>query len=59
MFKSMLRILILVILIAIPLALAEVRSVWQRSGTALNMSLAGTARLHVVFGALLALGVLL
>jgi len=46
-------------MLAAPLALAEVRSVWQRSGTALNMSLAGTARLHMVFGALLSLGVLL
>jgi 1,4-dihydroxy-2-naphthoate octaprenyltransferase len=43
-------------LFALPLGLTEVRGVHAREGAALNMSLAGTARLHFVFGALLALG---
>ena len=44
-------------LLAVPLAVAEVRGVLSRSGAALNESLAGTARLHAVFGALLTVGV--
>jgi len=48
---------VLLPMLTAPLAVAEVRGVWQRSGSALNMSLAGTARLHMLFGALLALGV--
>jgi 1,4-dihydroxy-2-naphthoate octaprenyltransferase len=50
--------LVLVALAALPLALGEVRALWSRSGSALNVSLAGTARLHLVFGILLALGIL-
>lgn len=41
---------------AIPLAIFEARAVAARTGTALNASLAGTARLEVVFGLLFALG---
>lgn len=50
---------IFVCLAALPLAAREARALWQRSGAALNASLAGTARLHLVFGLLLALGLLL
>jgi len=39
---------------AAPLAWAEVRAVGRRDGAERNASLAGTARLHLVFGALLA-----
>jgi 1,4-dihydroxy-2-naphthoate octaprenyltransferase len=50
---------LLVCLVALPLALHEARALWRRSGAALNASLAGTARLHLVFGLLLALGLVL
>lgn len=50
--------LVLLALAALPLALAEVRALWRRTGRELNLSLAGTARLHLVFGTLLALGLL-
>ena len=50
--------LVVLALAALPLALGEVRALWRRSGRDLNRSLAGTARLHLVFGALLALGIL-
>lgn len=43
-------------LIALPLALREIVLLWRRAGGELNASLAGTARLHLVFGVLLALG---
>jgi len=46
----------LVPLLAAPLALHEARALLAREGAALNLSLAGTARLHLVFGALLAAG---
>lgn len=49
----------LLALLALPLAVSEVRGVLEREGAALNVSLAGTARLHAVFGALLALGLVL
>ena len=39
-----------------PLAIAEARAVWRRNGSELNQSLAGTARLHLVFGAAYVLG---
>jgi 1,4-dihydroxy-2-naphthoate octaprenyltransferase len=42
---------------ALPLAAHEVRALSRRSGSALNASLAGTARLHLVFGVLLAVGI--
>ncbi len=47
---------LLVALAAVPLAIREVRALARRSGAELNASLAGTARLHLVFGLLLALG---
>lgn len=47
---------VLAALLALPLAAHEVRSLLAREGTALNRSLAGTARLHLVVGLLLALG---
>jgi 1,4-dihydroxy-2-naphthoate polyprenyltransferase len=47
---------VLIALGALPLAVAEVRALLQRSGRELNESLAGTARLHLVFGVLLAIG---
>jgi 1,4-dihydroxy-2-naphthoate octaprenyltransferase len=46
-----------VVLLALPLALYEARALFLRDGRALNASLAGTARLHLVLGALIALGV--
>jgi 1,4-dihydroxy-2-naphthoate octaprenyltransferase len=47
-----------VALAAAPFAWRETHALWRRSGAALNASLAGTAKLHLVFGALLALGLL-
>jgi 1,4-dihydroxy-2-naphthoate octaprenyltransferase len=49
---------ILLALLALPLAAHEVRGVWQREGALLNHSLAGTARLLVVTGTLLVVGLL-
>jgi len=46
----------LLALLAAPLAAHEVRAVWQRDGALLNHSLAGTARLLVVTGTLLVVG---
>jgi 1,4-dihydroxy-2-naphthoate octaprenyltransferase len=48
----------LVALAAVPLAAREVSALWRRSGAELNASLAGTAKLHLIFGALLAAGLL-
>jgi 1,4-dihydroxy-2-naphthoate octaprenyltransferase len=45
-------------LVTAPLAVREIRALVQRSSVALNVSLAGTARLHLLFGLLLAVGVL-
>jgi 1,4-dihydroxy-2-naphthoate octaprenyltransferase len=42
---------------ALPLAVREARELQRRSGAELNRSLAGTARLHLVFGLLLAAGI--
>jgi 1,4-dihydroxy-2-naphthoate polyprenyltransferase len=42
--------------LATPLALSQARALLAREGAALNLSLAGTARLHLVFGTLLAAG---
>ncbi len=42
--------------LAAPIAAREARSLYARHGAALNQSLAGTARLHLVFGTLLAAG---
>jgi 1,4-dihydroxy-2-naphthoate octaprenyltransferase len=44
---------------ALPIAVREVRAFNARTGAALNLSLAGTARLHLIFGFLLAAGLLL
>jgi hypothetical protein len=44
------------VLLALPLALHETRALFRRDGRALNASLAGTARLHLVLGLLIALG---
>jgi D-alanine-D-alanine ligase len=44
---------------AAPLAAGEVSRLWERDGAALNASLAGTARLHLVYGLLLAAGLAL
>jgi 1,4-dihydroxy-2-naphthoate octaprenyltransferase len=49
---------VLVALAALPFAVHEGRALWRRSGTALNTSLAGTAKLHLIFGVLLAVGLL-
>jgi 1,4-dihydroxy-2-naphthoate octaprenyltransferase len=46
-------------LLALPLAVRPLRLVFGASGSALNEALAGTARLHLVFGALLAAGLAL
>ena len=46
----------LVVVAALPFAVREVRALYARTGAGLNASLAGTARLHVVVGLLLALG---
>jgi 1,4-dihydroxy-2-naphthoate octaprenyltransferase len=46
----------LIALGALPLAVAEARALFYRKGRELNASLAGTARLHLVFGVLLAIG---
>jgi 1,4-dihydroxy-2-naphthoate octaprenyltransferase len=45
-------------LLALPLGILETVRLGRRSGAALNASLAGSARLHLVVGALLAVGVL-
>lgn len=47
---------VLVVVLALPLALLELRRVWRREGAALNPSLGGTARLALLYGALFALG---
>jgi 1,4-dihydroxy-2-naphthoate octaprenyltransferase len=41
---------------ALPFAAREIVALRRREGAALNLSLAGTARLHLVFGALLSIG---
>ncbi len=41
---------------ALPLAVRDMTALRRREGAALNASLAGAARLHLVFGALLSLG---
>lgn len=46
-------------LVALPLAAREVAAVWRKDGAALNPHLGSTARVGVVFGALLSVGVLL
>lgn len=50
---------VLLVLASAPLARSAIRRVYDRSGAELNASLAETARLQAVYGALLALGLLL
>lgn len=45
--------------LSLPLALGLARGVYRETGAALNAILAGTARLHLVFGLLFAAGILL
>ena len=47
---------VLLPLLSAPLALSELKAIATRGGAALNLSLVGTARLHVVFGLLLTAG---
>ncbi|RMF21468.1 MAG: 1,4-dihydroxy-2-naphthoate polyprenyltransferase [Deltaproteobacteria bacterium] len=49
---------VLICFAALPTAIFEIRGVWRRRGRALNESLAGTARLELIFGLLLAGGLL-
>jgi 1,4-dihydroxy-2-naphthoate polyprenyltransferase len=49
---------LLVALAAVPLAVREAAALRRRAGAELNASLAGTAKLHLVFGVLLAAGLL-
>ncbi len=49
---------VLIVTAAVPLAIHESRAVASRSGAALNSSLAGTARLHMVYGLLLSVALL-
>ena len=44
-------------LVSLPLAMRQVRAVWQTDGAALNPHLGATARLELLVGALLAIGV--
>jgi 1,4-dihydroxy-2-naphthoate polyprenyltransferase len=44
--------------LSLPLAVSLVRLIWREQGRPLNAALKGTARLHLVFGMLLALSVL-
>lgn len=46
-------------LLTLPLALAQLRIVLAEQGRPLNRALGGTGRLHLIFGVLLALGLLL
>ena len=45
--------------LTLPVAWVEIEAVWKRDGRHLNLSLVGTARLHALFGTLLAIGLLL
>ena len=45
--------------VALPLAVAPLRLVFRGQGAELNAALGGTARLHLAYGALLALGLVL
>ena len=45
--------------LALPFAVAVVRSVWRVEGAALNLALAATARLLFLFGVLLSVGIVL
>jgi 1,4-dihydroxy-2-naphthoate octaprenyltransferase len=45
--------------LTLPLAVSLVRTVFQEQGRPLNRVLGGTGRLHMLFGILLAIGLLL
>ncbi len=45
--------------ISLPVAMVEIRALWRKDGAALNPHLGGAARLELVFGVLLAVGVAL
>lgn len=45
--------------LGLPLAVAVLRSVWRGEGAALNLALASTARLLLLFGVLLSIGIVL
>jgi 1,4-dihydroxy-2-naphthoate octaprenyltransferase len=45
--------------LTLPLAVPLIRIVWTQAGSPLNTALKGTARLHMIFGALFTVGVLL
>ncbi len=45
--------------LALPFAVAVLRSVWRGEGAALNLALAATARLLLLFGVLLSIGIVL
>lgn len=47
---------VLLVWLLLPLAVRETRALYNRSGGVLNQSLAGTARLHLLYGLLLAIG---
>jgi len=49
---------VLLALGALPFAAREIVALRRRDGAALNLSLAGTARLHLIFGALLSIGLI-
>ena len=46
-------------LLTLPIAVALIRTVFAEQGRPLNRALAGTGRLHLLFGVLLAIGLLL
>ncbi len=50
---------LLIPLCAIPLAIGETRALSRRSASELNQSLAGTAKLHMIYGLLLVVAVIL
>ena len=50
---------LLLIWLSLPLALGQLRQVYGPAGRPLNAALKGTARLQLVFGVLLALGLIL
>ena len=52
-------ILWLLVWLSVPLAILEVRAVGQKDGPALNVHLAGAARVELVFGVLLCIGAVL
>ena len=45
--------------LTVPMAVGLIRIVWTQEGAPLNVALKGTARLHMLFGALFTVGLLL